>query len=61
MNSARRIEIKGWQAHDLPYLKALGGFTEIIGYKTRLFVPSDDVMTAIAEYYRKSQLSLGVR
>ncbi|MCO5066887.1 MAG: strawberry notch family protein [Rhizobiaceae bacterium] len=37
-----RIEVTGFQASDLSHFKALGCFTEIISWKTRLFVPIDD-------------------
>ena len=39
VNGARRIEIAGAEAARIPQLKALGCFTEIIAYKTRVFVP----------------------
>jgi hypothetical protein len=41
VNSARRIEIVGAEAARIPELKGLGCFTEIIAYKTRVFVPID--------------------
>ncbi len=41
VNSARRIEIVGAEAARIPELKAMGCFTEIIAYKTRVFVPTD--------------------
>ncbi|PKB13675.1 strawberry notch-like protein [Novosphingobium kunmingense] len=41
VNGARRIEIVGAEAARIPELKALGCFTEIIAYKTRVFVPGD--------------------
>ncbi len=41
MNGARRIEIVGAEAARIPELKAMGCFTEIIAYKTRVFVPTD--------------------
>jgi hypothetical protein len=41
VNGARRIEIVGAEAARIPELKALGCFTEIIAYKTRVFVPTD--------------------
>ncbi|MCX8571070.1 strawberry notch-like NTP hydrolase domain-containing protein [Aminobacter sp. MET-1] len=39
-----RIEISGVQANDLARYKALGCFTEIISWKTRLFIPMDDLV-----------------
>ena len=41
VNGARRIEITGADPARFPWLKALGCFTEIIAYKTRVFVPLD--------------------
>ena len=43
VNGARRIEIVGAEAARIPELKAMGCFTEIIAYKTRVFVPTDRV------------------
>lgn len=43
VNGARRIEIVGAEAARIPELKAMGCFTEIIAYKTRVFVPIDRV------------------
>ena len=41
VNGSRRIEIVGCDAARIPELKALGCLTEIIAYKTRVFVPLD--------------------
>ena len=41
VNSSRRIEIVDADAARIPELKAKGCFTEIIAYKTRVFVPLD--------------------
>ena len=41
VNGSRRIEIAGAEAARIPELKAKGCFTEIIAYKTRVFVPTD--------------------
>jgi hypothetical protein len=43
VNGSRRIEIVGAAAARIPELKASGCFTEIIAYKTRVFVPFDRV------------------
>ena len=43
VNGARRIEIVGAEAARIPELKTLGCFTEIIAYRTRVFVPTDRV------------------
>lgn len=50
VNDEARLEIKDFPAAKLPWLKSLGCFTEIIAYKTRLFVPTNramDVLEAI--------------
>ena len=50
VNCARRIEVVGPLAAAIPGLKALGCFTEIIAFRTRVFVPSTNargVLTAI--------------
>ena len=39
-----RVEMTGVQANDLPHYKALGCFTEINLWKTRLFIPIDDLL-----------------
>lgn len=50
VNGARRIEIAGADPARIPGLKVLGCFTEIIAYKTRVFVPldgADDIIASI--------------
>lgn len=37
------MEILGAEAARIPELNAMGCFTEIIAYKTRVFVPTDRV------------------
>jgi hypothetical protein len=44
VNGSRRIELTGFDPHALPAYKAAGCFTEIIRYKTRLFVPDAEVL-----------------
>lgn len=48
VNGARRIEIVGAEAARIPELKAMGCFTEIIAYKTRVFVPGDKAELVLA-------------
>lgn len=52
VNGARRIEIVGAEAARIPELKAMGCFTEIIAYKTRVFVPTDRVGGILANLAR---------
>lgn len=47
VNGAQRIEIERAPAQQLAYLKALGCFTEIIAYRTRVFVPVGEASTIL--------------
>jgi hypothetical protein len=48
VNDARRLEIRGFPVGRREWLKSLGCFTEIIAYKTRLFVPIDKAEAVLA-------------
>jgi len=48
VNGSRRIEIVDAAAARIPELKAKGCFTEIIAYKTRVFVPLDQADAIIS-------------
>lgn len=48
VNDRRRIEVKGFSPERLAWYKSLGMFTEIIAYKTRLFLPAEAAPTIIA-------------
>lgn len=51
VNDEARLEIKGFPPEKREWLKSIGCFTEIIGYKTRLFVPpsrAEEILGAIA-------------
>lgn len=41
VNGTRRLEIRNYRPGDRERLKALGAFSEVIAYKTRLFIPAD--------------------
>jgi hypothetical protein len=43
VNGQQRVELTGCPAAQLPWLKSLGCFTEIIRYTTRVFIPIDRV------------------
>ncbi len=43
VNGSQRVEFVGAPVEQLPWLKSLGCFTEIIAYKTRVFVPINEV------------------
>ncbi|MGB3472083.1 MAG: strawberry notch family protein [Erythrobacter sp.] len=47
VNGSWRIEISGAPADQLAWFKSLGCFTEVIQYRTRLFVPTDKAETII--------------
>ena len=48
VNGNPRVEIIDAPASQLPWLKSLGCFTEIIAYRTRVFVPANDAETVLA-------------
>lgn len=47
VNHQQRIEVTGATPAQLPALKASGAFTEIIAYKTRVFIPLETATTII--------------
>jgi hypothetical protein len=52
VNGTRRLELRDYPFGQLAHLKSLGCFTEIISYKTRLFLPPERavaILTAIAD------------
>ena len=54
VNGSRRIEIVDVEAARIPELKAKGCFTEIIAYKTRVFVPLDGAEAIIVGIARQA-------
>jgi len=53
VNGTNRFEVSKYPYSWLSFLKSLGCFTEVIAYKTRIFVPTDqavEVITAIIEH-----------
>jgi hypothetical protein len=48
VNGSQRLELTGFPPSLLPWYKAQGCFTEIIRYKTRLFVPVDRAPDVLA-------------
>ena len=51
VNGEPRLELRGFDPRSLPTLKAKGCFTEIIQFKTRLFVPvsrAAEIISALA-------------
>lgn len=50
VNDSRRLEIRDFRPQDREWLKARGAFSEVIAYKTRLFLPAgkaDEILTTI--------------
>jgi hypothetical protein len=50
VNDSRRLEIRDFRPQDREWLKACGAFSEVIAYKTRLFLPvgkADEILGAI--------------
>lgn len=55
VNGTRRLEIRNYRPEDRERLKARGVFSEVIQYRTRLFVPldrSNEVVEAIVAMTR---------
>ncbi|MFN3946398.1 MAG: strawberry notch-like NTP hydrolase domain-containing protein [Allosphingosinicella sp.] len=48
VGGVRRLELEGYEPARLAWYKAQGCFTEIIRYRTRLFVPVDDAESVVA-------------
>jgi hypothetical protein len=50
VNDSRRFEIRDFRPQDREWLKARGVFSEVIQYKTRLFLPvgkAEDILATI--------------
>ena len=48
VNTSTRVEIVGAPANQLPWLKSIGCWSEVISYKTRVFLPVDQVPDILA-------------
>ena len=48
VNGSQRIELVGFSPQRLDWYKSKGCFTEIIRYRTRLFVPTPDAVSILA-------------
>ncbi|WP_423828325.1 strawberry notch-like NTP hydrolase domain-containing protein [Sphingobium yanoikuyae] len=55
VNDARRLEIRDFPAARRDWLKSIGCFTEIINYKTRLFVPTDRAEAILDQIVRTGE------
>jgi hypothetical protein len=61
VNGQPRIEIRGYPADRLDWLKSLGGFTEIISYRTRLFLPPDKAEAIVGGIMARQPVQPGAR
>lgn len=52
VNGSRRLEIRDFPPTRREWLKSIGCFTEIIQYKTRLFIPGDRASTIVEQIVR---------
>ncbi|NML91237.1 methylase [Sphingobium sp. TB-6] len=52
VNGSRRLEIRDFPPTRREWLKSIGCFTEIIQYKTRLFIPGDCASTIVEQIVR---------
>lgn len=52
VNGSQRLELTGWSAARIDWYKAQGCFTEIIRYRTRLFVPVEGAVATVARLCR---------
>ncbi|WP_447725546.1 strawberry notch-like NTP hydrolase domain-containing protein [Sphingomonas koreensis] len=57
VNDEVRLEIRDFPAGKREWLKSLGCFTEIIAYKTRLFVPPNQAEAIVAAISRQSPMA----
>ena len=48
----QRYEIVGAPVDQLPWLKSIGCFTEIIAFRTRVFIPTKDAPSVIGALFR---------
>ncbi len=49
VNGSKRVELVGFPPDQLPWLKSAGCFTEIIQYRTRVFVPVASAETVVGQ------------
>ena len=47
VNGSRRIELVGAPVQQLSWLKSVGCFTEVIQYRTRVFIPVDQAAAVV--------------
>src|SRR3546814_14696859 len=57
VNGESRLELSGFDPRSLPALKAKGCFTEIIQFRTRVFVPVSRAAEILGEISRKIVVS----
>jgi len=54
VNGSARVELVGCPVDRLPWLKSIGCFTEVIQYRTRVFVPMASVEAILAQILSRS-------
>jgi len=54
VNGNQRVEIVDAPVSQLPWLKSLGCFSEIIAYRTRVFVPARDAETVLGRVLKSA-------
>ncbi|WP_338331165.1 strawberry notch C-terminal domain-containing protein [Rhizorhapis sp. SPR117] len=54
VNGSARVELVGCPVDRLPWLKSIGCFTEVIQYRTRVFVPTASVEAILAQILSRS-------
>ena len=52
VNGSARLELLGCPASQFPWVKSIGCFTEVIQYRTRLFVPLAEAEAILASLLR---------
>ena len=52
VNDSRRLELRDFPAARRDWLKSIGCFTEVIQYKTRMFVPADRASSIVDQLVR---------
>jgi hypothetical protein len=48
VNDSSRLEIRDYRPEDRTWLKACGAFSEVVAFKTRLFLPPDRAQDILA-------------
>lgn len=52
VNDSRRLELRDFPAARRDWLKSIGCFTEVIQYRTRMFIPADRASSIVDQLVR---------